>query len=436
MSKNLKERLKNLFTQNIGLKLIAFVVAVIMWFVVVNATDPAGTTRYSNVQVTLLNEDIISSAGKVLQIVDGSNVLSSVVVKAPRSVIRELGTTNSYLMVTADLRNLSSDGTRVPIIANTTKYSDKVESIHLSEEYVYVDIEDRKTIQLPVKATTSGELESGYVLGKITQATNQVRVSGPESVINKIKTASVDVQVTGFTEKISTSADIVLYDENGDVIKNDHLNMNVSSVKVDVDILATKKIPVTYSVSGTPAEGYELTGMLEADTEEIAIAGTPEVLARINSLDIPGEALNVNGLTSSLHAVINLMNYLPEGISFVDSSFYGKVNAVVYIEGYEEETYSVYLRNIEVINVPDGFSDTEWSLKKDYIEFTLVGLAQNLEKVQLSELNFTVDFSDYELMNDITGFKTKTVYELPLLMDLPEGVKIKEPVSIGVTLVK
>lgn len=436
MNVKVKECLKNLFTQNIGLKLAAFVIAVAMWFVVVNATDPAVTQRFSNVSVVILNEDIVTSEGKVLEIVDNSNVLSSVVIKAPRSVIREFGSTNAYIYATADIRSLSADGTSVPIYVTTTKYSDKVENITLSEESVYVKIENRKSMQLPIKSTISGDLESGYVLGKITQAANQVRISGPESVVNSVKTASVDVQVTGFTEKISTSADIVLYDEDGNEVDDDNLTLNISAVKVDVEILATKKIPITYSVSGIPAEGYERTGEIEADMDEVAIAGTPEDLEKLSSLDIPADALNVNGMTTSLHAVINLSNYLPSGISFVDSSFYGKVNVVVHIEGYEEETYSVYLRNIEVINIPDGFSNTEWSSKKDYIEFTLVGLAQNLEKVQLSELHYSVDFSDYELMNEITGFKAKTVYELPLLMDLPEGVSIKEPVSIGVTLVK
>ena len=107
----------------------------------------------------------------------------------------------------------------------------------------------------------------------------------------------------------------------------------------------------------------------------------------------------------------------------------------VYIEEYKEQSVSVYLRNIEVTGIPDGFSSTEWAESKDYVEFVLVGLAQDLEQIQLSQLNFTVDFNDYALMNDISGFKAG-IYELPLLLDLPDDVWMKEPVEVKVRLVK
>ena len=133
--------------------------------------------------------------------------------------------------------------------------------------------------------------------------------------------------------------------------------------------------------------------------------------------------------------MVDINDYLPSRVRLADSSFNGLVDVAVYIEPIQEKTVSVFLRNIEVENIPDGFSSTEWEEKNDYVEFTLMGLSQNLENVQLSQLDFMVDFSDYALMNDISGFRPG-IYKLPLVLDLPEGVWMKEPVEVSVRLLK
>ncbi len=434
-TETIKERLKKLLTQNIGLKIVSIIAATLLWFIVVSITDPVIPETYKNVPVRIINSDVVTSEGKTMEVVDNTDTITTVTIKAPRSVVQELGSSSDAIVAVADLRNLSLDETRVPIDLSVSKYTDKVESIKASHESLEVSIEMRRTTQLPIKATTSGEIEPGYVVGNVTQAQNQVRVSGPQSVINSIYSAAVDVQVTGFKEKISTLSDVVLYDIDGNVIDDKNLELNVDSVRVDVEILATKKVPIAFSYSGTPAEGYNTTGVLESDIEEVVIAGNPNVIDRVNSISVPSSQLNVTGLTSSLHALIDVGDYLPSGTRFADPAFSGFANVTVYIEEYKEQSVSVYLRNIEVTGIPDGFSSTEWAESKDYVEFVLVGLAQDLEQIQLSQLNFTVDFNDYALMNDISGFKSG-VYELPLLLDLPDNVWMKEPVEVKVRLVK
>ena len=429
-----KEKIKKLnITKNIGLKLISLAIAIIMWFVVINITDPLSTTTFKNVPVKLLNTNTVTSQGKTLEILNETDVISSVTIKASRSVISEIGGTLDYLLVTADLKNLSSDSQSVPIEISTTKYSDKIESIKCSYDRVDVNIENRKTIQLPITATTSGEIEEGYILGGVSTATNQVRISGPESKVSTIKTAVVDVQLTGFVEDISTQADIVLYDEEGEIISQDNLTLNVNNIRVTAQILATKTVPVYYSYTGTPEEGYEATGEIESDVNEIVIAGNLDEIDNISSITVPGEALDISNETGNLKKTVNLSDFLPSKIVFADSSFNGKANVTVYVEALENQEISVFLRNIEIENIPDGFEVTQWDEDEDYITFKVRGRKSNLEKIQLSELAYMVDFADYVLVNPDTEFEEGS-YELPLNLILPEGVELSEAVLISVKL--
>lgn len=425
---------KKHLTQNIGLKISSLIVAVVLWFVVVNVTDPVVTETYKNVPVKILNENIITDSGKTLEVLNGTDIVSSISIKASRNTIQELGATIDNIVATADMKNLSLDGTSVPIEFTTTKYADKIDSIRPSSSMMYVNIENKKTIQLPLKATTSGEIESGYILGNISPNQNQVKISGPESVISKVASAAVDVQVTGFTSNISTQSEIVLYDENGETIDRDLLELNVESVRVDVEILATKKVPIYYSTSGVPFEGYQMTGEISCDPNMVVIAGPEKAISEVTHINIPATDLNISGQASNMMVLLNLNDYLPEGVRLGDASFNGKVSLTVYIEPLVEKDYSVDISDVEIVNVPEGFA-AEMADDNESIGFTLTGLAQNLEKLDVKSVNYIVDFDDYSLLNDTVTYKEGT-YTLYLVMDLPDGVECKDTVGIRIKLKK
>ncbi|MCQ2522761.1 MAG: CdaR family protein [Lachnospiraceae bacterium] len=428
------QRLKSLrLKENLGLKILALVISFVLWIVVVNITDPFGTITYKDVPVKFVNNNL-STNGKTLEILNNTEVIESVTVKAPRSVIRELGNSNDNIEAIADFNRMSMDETRVPIEFSVSKYADKVENIKATHTTLEVNVETRRYIQKPIMATISGEVSEGYVVGDISTAQNQVKISGPESIIERIDKAGVDVQVTGFTDNISTLSEVVLYDIDGNEISNKNLMLNIENLRVDVEILASKTVPVSFNVSGMPDENSALTGDLYTDVEEVTIAGKKATVDAIAAIIVPSSALNVSGLKSNLNVTIDVKDYLPAGIRLAPGDFDGKINVTVAIEEYKQETYSVYLKNVDMQSGPDGF-DIDWAEKNDYVEFTLVGLARDLDKLKLDSLDYHVDFGDYSMANGIDTFKTG-LYRLNLNLNLPEGIKLKEPVTIMVSLKK
>jgi len=425
---------KKKLTDNIGLKIVALVVAILLWYVVVNITDPIITQTYKNVHVKILNADVITSQGNTLQVVDNSAVIPSVTVKAPRTIIQELGSNVDTIVATADMNKLLSDGATVPIECTVSKYAEKVESIRPSSDYVRVSIEKRRTVQLPISVTTSGEVESGYIVGDKTPNQNQVRVSGPQSVVDRVKTASVDVSVGGFTGNISTMGDVVLFDEEGEPVSMDSLELNVSTLRVDVEILATKKVPIYYSMIGIPADGYGVTGEIECTPEVITIAGEKSKIDVVSAVKIPGEELNVTGQTDNLVTNVDIQDYLPQGIRLADSSFSGKVTLKAYIEPYEESVVSVNTKDIVFKGVPYGFT-AEVEEYAEKAEVKIIGLKQDIEKLDASAVVGVIDLDDYALLNNITEYQ-EGAYSCILTLELPEGIRADGSVFIQVRLRK
>ena len=433
---NFKEKFnKKRITENIGLKIVALVVAILLWYIVVNITDPIITQTYKNVHVKILNEDVVTGQGNTLQVEDGSAIIPTVTVKAPRTIIQELGSSIDNIVATADMNKLLSDGETVPIECTVSKFADKVESIRPSSDYLHVKIEKRKTIQLPIIITTSGEVESGYIVGNKTPYQNQVRISGPQSIVERVKKAYADVPVTGFTGMISAQADIELYDENEEPVPLNSLELNVTNIKVDVEILATKKVPIYYSVIGIPADGYGVTGEVDCTPEVVTIAGEKSIIDVVSEIKIPGEELNITGQTDDLVTIVDIQNYLPQGVRIADTNtFSGKVTLKAYIEPYADATVTVSTKNIEFKGVPFGF-EAEVIGSSDKMEIKIVGLKQNLEKLDVSNIVGTIDFDDYALMNNITEFD-EGVYNCIINPELPEGIRADEAVTIQVRLKK
>ena len=233
--------MKDWFTKNWGLKLGSLIFACVLWVIVTNINDPVIQYKVSNVPVRFIHTDVISSQGKVFDVLDGTDVIDQVTITAARSIIDSLSEQN--IMAVADFNDLTMQET-ISIKLSTNKYNDKLESIKGNIDEVRLKIENKKTLSLALKATTTGEVSEGYLLGDITTDRNLVKISGPESVVSQIAKAGVDVTVSDFTNNISTDADIKLYDADGEEIDRSLVSMNISSVKVNVEILETKRVPV------------------------------------------------------------------------------------------------------------------------------------------------------------------------------------------------
>ena len=68
--------MKNWFTTNMGLKILSVFFAVGLWMIVVNIDDPVTTKTFKNIPVVFENETVLSDAGLVYQVLDGSNSVS------------------------------------------------------------------------------------------------------------------------------------------------------------------------------------------------------------------------------------------------------------------------------------------------------------------------------------------------------------------------
>lgn len=419
-------------TANWGLKLASLLFAVIVWFLVTNINDPITSVRYTNIPVTIKNGNLITDKGQVYTVLDGSDTISSVVIYAPRAVIDSLSPSN--IVATADVQNLSSFNT-VKIDITTNKYSDKIDNYVPSSDMVKLNIERKASKSLVLSASTSGTVSDGYVIGDVTTEQNMVRISGPESFVNNVAKAAVDVDVTGFTSNIGTDADIVLYDYEGNAldIAQSGVTMNIRTVRVNIQILETKYVPIKYNIKGEPASGYALTGQIDSTPQEVLIAGRSSVISSISELTVNDDSLDVSGMTGNLTRSIDLSESLPTGVSFGDDDFNGTASVVVYIGPLVEETYEISTRKISIEGSVEGFDIYIDENEYNQVSLTLVGLRTNINAIKESDIAGIVKASDLAGNNNVDEL-TPGIYNGYIEWNLPDNVYAKTAVSVYVTV--
>lgn len=416
--------MKNKYTGNLGLKLASVLGAVLLWLVVTSIDNPVKSQNYYNVPVKLLNTALITDSGQVYEVLEDTDVIPRVTIRAPHSVLSSISADN--IIATADVSKLSSLDT-ITINLTTDVYNNEISSITGSIDTLKLNIENKRVKALSLKANVTGETTQGYIVGEVATDQNLVRVTGPESVINQIARASVDVDVTGFTNDINTNMEIKLYDAEGHIISHPNLTQNIKNVGVKVSIWQTAEIPVVFDYTGYAAPGYAATGQIEATTAVVTVAGKSSALKNLTAIEIPAEAIDITEATEDFVTEVDIRGYLPDNVFLADSG-QAKIVVTVAVEKKVSKKLEIREEKVSIANLPQGYDASISGLDETFV-IELIGLSQDLATIQADHVTGKVDILEWAesqgMDEPVEGF-----YTVEVDFGLPHDVDIADPVMV------
>lgn len=111
---------------------------------------------------------------------------------------------------------------------------------------IYVGTKKAEDIPLTSDDVVVKTDKDGYEFNAVPSVST-VRVSGPTSTVNKIKSARLVVDASGkdLNENFTHIGSIVLLDENGDEINSKYLEISPSVVSADIKVIAEREVPVS-----------------------------------------------------------------------------------------------------------------------------------------------------------------------------------------------
>ena len=411
--------MKKKLLENPGLKLLALVLAVLLWLVIVNIEDPVDTKRFTNISVTIQNESIILNDGKIYQITNDTATVD-VTVSAKRSILSRIQ--RSDIVATANVENLQLDS-MIPITITIPSYEGRYESAVTYPTNMQISIEDIKTSKFPITAELTGTLRDGYFVESTTITPDNVTISGPESVVSSISSVVAKANVSGVSSDTDLSATLEMYDADNNEIDQSLLTTNLgdAGLKVSVHIMETLKVPISVSTTGTPASGYTV-GKVTCEPSSVSLTGKEGVFENLSEIKIP--SIDVSGKSESVETVIDLSDYLPAGASFANTDD-EKVLVTVTIEKYGTKTIDWPTGSIVVQNAPDGYSVSYPDTSE--VTFEIQGREEALSKLSASDIKVTIDLSECTKGGE---------YTVPLSVQFPDGCALSDSVEVKIKLKK
>jgi hypothetical protein len=429
MKNNSIKKVAGIVTNNIGLKILAVIVSLGLWFIVNNNIDPTEKKTFNNIKVDITNEDMLTNEGKVYDILDGSDTVN-VEVYGKRSVLQYIS--KDDIKAVADMSQLTFMNT-ISIEVSSSRNNSELE-FKTNIDNVKLSIEDRKRVQMIINTTTSGEPANGYVVGSVTASQNIVRLSGPESVIDSVDHVEANVSIDGYSSDINTSAELKIYDAENNEIKNSSITMNISTVNIAVTILATKEVPITFVIPDEPPTGYVVSDEILSEPETVTLAGLKSTLDGVTKVTVTDALLSVAEDKADKTVSINIKKYLPTGTQLADSTFSGNVTVTISIEPIVTREIKVPTKNFAVGNKPDGFDVTLMEVsEEDYYTIRISGTQEAVNSVTANDVIGVVDMD--RLADDLEIDEwTAGSYHGKLTFNLPDSVTLGTDYSMTVVL--
>ncbi|MBQ2257917.1 MAG: YbbR-like domain-containing protein [Lachnospiraceae bacterium] len=429
MKNNKLKKAIGIITDNFGLKLLAVIISCGLWFVVNNITDPRIEKPFNNIPVEIINADMVTSEGKVYEVLDDTNVVNVTVV-GKRSVLNYIS--KDDIKAVADMSKLTFMNT-VGIEVSSSRNNSELE-FRTNIDNVKLAIEDMKRVQMIINTATVGQPAEGYVVGSVTASQNIVRLSGPESLISQIDHVDAMANIDGYSSDINTSVELKLYDADGNEIRSSSIKMNIATVNVAVTILATKEVPLSFTVADEPAEGYVVSGEVISVPETVTLAGRKNVLDAITKVSVADPLITVADKKEDVTAIVNIKKYLPTGTQFADSSFSGNVSVTVGVEPLVKKELEIPAKNFAAGNKPNGYHLTLKEVdQEDSYKITISGTREAVNAVNAEDVIGVIDMNLLLDTLELAEWKEGT-YSGEITFNLPDNVKLSDEYKMTVVL--
>lgn len=408
--------MKKRILHNWGLKLASLLLAAVLWFLVVQLDDPKRSQPFYNIPVTLINTELLDQENKVYEVLDNTDTVR-VTVTAPTSIISQLRSTD--IVAEADVSRLTDINT-IPITYSVLNVGVDSGSVRGDHDVVRLNIEQKERNWIPVQYTTVGEVAEGYIVASASADQTLIEVTGPKSAVDQIDHAGVEIDVTGAKSNLYANVETSFYNADGEKLELPSVVKNVSYIHMSVEVLATKPIPVEVNVSGTPAEGFLASGVIECSPDVVRVAGTLSALNNISRITIPEEQVNISGAEDNVVSVVNIRSLLPDNIRLADSDFNGRVTITVYVEPEARRTLQIPRGNVSITNVPESLSAV-FSDREENFEIQISGLEAVVSSADQNMITGTVDVKAW-MENEDREQLTPGTYQIPIDFGVPEGI--------------
>lgn len=388
---------------NIGLKITAFLLAVLIWIYVTQIKGPEMEKQfYLQIQTRNISENLAVTTE-----------LPSVTIslKGSKSLIEKIKSDD--LSAYVDL--LGKKEGKYQMIISITK-PESANLLSIEPELAIIDLQQVVEKQLPITIKYKGQSGVGIVMGEPRINPEKLVVSGPSESLQKLKEVLVEIDRDKFKEGVSKlSLPYIITDNQGkSLTQKDLVRQKISSRYDAIEVEIESNIRTDIKTVGIRPK---TTGSLPTDRilntinispKNVTISGPSNILAKIEA--IYTKPFNLNGLSASTEQMVELE--LPGGVT-ADLEF---VRLSINIEPLSSKSIKLFVESY-----PSSVKHSFVSERVIYVVFQGPSSIITQMSTAQARINLTgLSAGDHRVTVEITG--------------MPEGVTIQSTPTVVVKI--
>ena len=366
--------------------LLSAAIALGLWLYVVTFISPTYDNHYQNIPVTLQGEALLHDRGLMITTTETPKV--SLHLEGSRTNLGKLNTSN--ITIEADVSKIGEPGTHnltYTVIPPGDVPNNSITILSQSPGVITVNVENRVSKEVPVELRYLGTLPEGYMVDKENKVLSHksVMISGPQSAVDRITAARIDVDLEQRKESIRENFKYTLCDSMGDPVDAKLITTDVESVTLMLRVLRVKEVQLLINVidgGGASSANSDIT----ITPNTILISGSGSLLEGLDSIELG--TVNLSEILQD--TVLTFPIKLPEGVT----NETGVEEATVDIQFSKLATKALSVSKIEAINVPEGMTA---QLITQRLEISIRGPKRTVESVDASKIKVVVDCSNAQL---------------------------------------
>lgn len=402
--------MNELFKNDITIRTVSLLLAILLWFFVLDSSANPFTTKFVTVSLKIINEDFLETHG--LGIKDKNFQKSIVVsVKGRTNIVNRLRPDD--IEATLDFSKVREPGEKeIPIDGPYTA----VQGISIEDakqKTIGVSVEKIVKNAYKVEPLLEGTLKAGYKITKMTVVPETIEIQGLESMVKAVSSIKTAVDINNLDRDTSIKKEYKVYNKSGAEIPELSKNLGI-----DIKLEVAKEVPINPSIKGRPAKNHT-EGIRRVFPEKALITGDPEVVAKIGELVT--DTIDIENLSDSINMVRQIK--LPEGVKLVNTP--QDVTVSISIIKPSRRDISVNKETISLINA-DTTNTYKYEILTKSVAVGMIGVQSDLDKIDLASLSPSADVAKL----------AEGTHKLDLKLVVPSNISLAEEYKIEVKIEK
>lgn len=392
----------NKLKNNSKIKIISLLSAMVLWMYVMAIVDPEETKLFENIPVTITNKNELNE--RDLVIYPEQDLTTNIYVTGKLSNLKKV--TKDDINVYGQINNPLEGNNEIYLKVSTSQrvnYDFKNPVMIVTLEKI---ISEDKSIKVDITGSGKNNVDNIMLQDNI----DKVSISGPRSLVNKVKRVVGTVKVNGELNDFSQSIKLEPVDANGKVVEG--IELEKDSVNVNITLLTQKTVPITLKLSDNSESGVNYT----MSQNTVTIKGKKDIVDSINNIETqPVKLSEISPGTSK-----DIYLQVPSGITIETKYITIKKNS----EENAVEVYTYTAKDIEIRNNIENIDKSKIKIPNS-INVSIEYL-QSEGSINKDDIKLYIDLNEVSLEDNTCKIKYESIYEIEKINIDPDTVTIEE----------